>query len=90
MYARITTICLLAAIAVAATSGKPQSFTLQSTGAVAIHTTGREGVDAGAHRWDREELVVRSARFTVCRQRLCQRPNLTLDDLLRHGVPPLC
>lgn len=42
MYARITTICLLAAIAVAATSGKPQSFTLQSTGAVAIHTTGQE------------------------------------------------
>lgn len=42
MYARITSLGILAALAVAAASSKPQSFTLHSTGAVDLRATGQE------------------------------------------------
>ena len=42
MYARITTLGILAAVAVTAAWGSPQSFTLHSTGAVDLRATGKE------------------------------------------------
>ena len=42
MYARITTLGILATMAVAALTATPSSFTLHSTGAVDLSATGRE------------------------------------------------